>query len=601
MSRLLPQTGAASSGFSRRDFLNGALIAVGGSLAGVSPMQALAANACDGPIGLDPRALRGGNLPSTFAISHWLRDGRLTFGKTSVTIAPGCDEVSGSLAIDDDGERFDAIIVGGGLAGLSSAFHLLRARPSARVLLLEAGSYLGGNAGRDEAAPLSAPASTAGAYGAAPVDWLDDFYREIGVDWRARIVTDPGASYFFDEHAPGATPGFRGWNIDTFEQGLARTPYEPSVRADLLRLRDAVRALAEKGLTDPADESDPVHDDLSTKSLKHFLEEDLRCDPAVTEFCTTYTLTAFGGAADQVNAHSAVAFLAGEFTHGAIFTFPGGTSEIARRLQGRLAISGAPRPRIELNATALRIEPTSAAARAGATLVYFQNGAFRRVYAEKVIVAAPAQSARHLVGHFSEPARKEAWGAFHAAPLVVANVALRRAAPLLDLGLGYSQSWWGGRHFVNFIVADWIGARRADPERATVLTFYGGCSAPLDTLGEARMKLLHTPFDDYEESIRSDLARMMQGVDFDFDRDVSALFLYRWGHSMLRPQPGSLFGTVRGANGRLARAAAPRRIACAPLGPVVFAGQHVEGAPSIESALTSGRRAALQALAEVPP
>jgi len=585
----------STDGIARRDFLNGLLIAAATGGVPARALAALASGACDGPIGLDPRALRGGNLPSTFAVSHWLRDGRLTFEKDSVSLAPGCDESAGAFPILDESAAFDAIVIGGGLAGLSAAHHLLRERPRARLLILEAAPVLGGNAGRDEGAPLPGPASTAGAYGTAPAtDWLAQFYREIGVDWLAQSVPGPESSFYFDEFAPGAIAG-RRWNIDTFEEGLAHLPYDARVVADFARAREAIRILGEKGLADPADESDAALDDLSTDSLAHYLEEALRCDPIVSQFFTAYTLTAFGGTAAQVNAHSALAFLSSEFTRGSVFTYAGGTSEIARRALRLLTQRETP-PRIETNATALRIDPLSSDAGAGASVVYFQNGGFRRVSARQIILAAPAQSARHLIAHFSDAARKEAWGQFHAAPIVTANVTLRRAAPLLELGLGYSQSWWGGRHFVNYIVADWVGERRADPQRPTTLTFYGGCDAPLEALGEARMALLHTPFSDYEDSIRGDLARLMRGADFDFDRDVGALFLYRWGHSMLRPPPNFLFGSVRDASGRLDRAQGPRRIACAPLGPVVFAGQHVEGAPSIESAIGSGRRAALQAL-----
>jgi hypothetical protein len=591
---------APSDGIARRDFLNGLLIAAGGSaVAGGAPTRALATLAggsCDGPIGLDPRALRGGNLPSTFTVSHWLRDGRLRFEKGSVALAPGCDESAGPFPIVDESAGFDAIVIGGGLSGLSSAHHLLRERPRARLLILEAAPVLGGNAGRDEAPPLPGPASTAGAYGTAPsADWLAQFYRAIGVDWPAQSVPGPESSFYFDEFAPGAIAGARGWNIDTFDRGAARLPYDARLRDDFARAFETIRALGEKGVSDPADESDPALDDLSTVSLAPHLERALGCDPIVSRFFTAYTLTAFGGTAEQVNAHSAIAFLSGELTRGSVFTYPGGVSEIARRALHRLTQSETP-PRLETNATALRIDPLSSDAHAGASVVYFQNGAFRRVAARQIILAAPAQSARHLVAHFSDAARNEAWSRFHAAPIVTANVTLRRAAPLLALGLGYSQSWWGGRHFVNYIVADWMSATRADPQRTTTLTFYGGCDAPLEALGEARLTLLHTPFSDYEDSIRSDLTRLMRGADFDFDRDVGALFVYRWGHSMLRPPPDFLFGAKRDAGGRLDRAQGPRRIACAPLGPVVFAGQHVEGAPSVESAIGSGRRAARQAL-----
>lgn len=591
-----------SGEISRRDFLNGVLIASGAAVGRSAPMDALAAarEPCDGAIGLDPRVLRGGDLPSTFEIAHWMRDRRLRFESNAVTLGPGCDAFEGVFPIAEDDEQYDVIIIGGGLAGLSAAFHLLRARPSLRLLLLEAGPRLGGNAGRDDAPPLPVPASTAGAYGAAPAtDYLRDFYRTIGVDWNAQAIEYPVSNYYFDEYTPGVRPGHRGWSIDTFEQGLADVPYERRIVDDLLRTRQSIRALAEdgRGIADPADESDEKHDDLSTVSLRRYLEETLHCDPAVTDFYTIYTLTAFGGAAHQVNAHSAASFLSGEFTHDGLFTFPGGTSELARLVQRWFVTSAADRAyrlRIETNAVALRIEPSFA--RGGAKVVYFHGGGFRHVAATKVVVAAPAQSARRLVEHFADDARKAAWGEFHAAPLVVANVVLRSAAPLLDLNLGYSQSWWGGRHFMNYVVADWVDGSRHLADRQTVLTFYGGCDAPLDEFANERLKLLRTPFGDYEDSLKSDLARLMRSADFDFERDVRAVFLYRWGHSMLRPPPNWLFGDARGADGRLDRSKAPRRIAGSPLGPVYFAGQHTEGTPSVESAIGSGRRAALQAL-----
>ena len=250
------------------------------------------------------------------------------------------------------------------------------------------------------------------------------------------------------------TPGYRGWNLDTFESGLASLPCSAKIIADLQRARKAILALGEDGVTDPADESDPRHDDLSMPSFAAYLEHDLHCDPAVSDFFSAYTLTAFGGTARQVDAHSAIAFLASEFQHRGIFTFPGGTSELARRFQRWLLRDEPQAPRVELNAMALRVETGSRA-----SVVYVRDRGFRRVVADRIIVAAPPQIARYLVDPIVDAARREAWRRFHAAPIAVANVVIRRAAPLLDLGLGYSQSWWGGRHFVNYTVADWVGAR----------------------------------------------------------------------------------------------------------------------------------------------
>lgn len=113
------------------------------------------------------------------------------------------------------------------------------------------------------------------------------------------------------------------------------------------------------------------------------------------------------------------------------------------------------------------------------------------------------------------------------------------------------------------------------------------------------MKLLSTPFGDYEKSLKDDLSRVMRGTGFDFDRDVSAVFIYRWGHSMILPTTKSVFGNVHGPEGRLIRDKAPRRIACRPLGPISFAGQYTEGSPSVESGIASGHRVALELLARL--
>jgi hypothetical protein len=59
----------------------------------------------------------------------------------------------------------------------------------------------------------------------------------------------------------------------------------------------------------------------------------------------------------------------------------------------------------------------------------------------------------------------------------------------------------------------------------------------------ARLQLLQTPFADYEYTLRADLHRALAGTDFDFDRDVTAIYVYRWGHGMVMPTLGFPFGT----------------------------------------------------------
>jgi hypothetical protein len=128
------------------------------------------------------------------------------------------------------------------------------------------------------------------------------------------------------------------------------------------------------------------------------------------------------------------------------------------------------------------------------------------------------------------------------------------------------------------------------------LTVYGGNERPAHEMRDERHRLMTTSFGDYEDSLRDDLSRVLAGSGFDFGRDVLGIFLYRWGHGMLMPVPGHAFGApVSGPSG-LTRTPAPRHLARARLGRISFAGQDVEGAPSVECALASGRRAATEAL-----
>jgi spermidine dehydrogenase len=114
----------------RRDFLNGTALAIG---AGLTPAVALAAD----PGRYYPPALTGlrGQHPGSFEVAHgFAREGR-TFGVTDAPIE----------------ERYDLVVVGGGISGLSAAWFYRRAvGPQARILILDNHDDFGGHAKRNE-------------------------------------------------------------------------------------------------------------------------------------------------------------------------------------------------------------------------------------------------------------------------------------------------------------------------------------------------------------------------------------------------------------------------------------------------------------------
>ena len=123
----------------RRNFLNGVSIALAGSALAPKEAWAMALNQ-----GFDPESAADyypptrtgmrGDHPGSFEVAHKMRDDH------------GWD-LSGSA---DTGEKYDLIIVGGGISGLSAAHFFLSNIPSGKVLILDNHDDFGGHAKRNE-------------------------------------------------------------------------------------------------------------------------------------------------------------------------------------------------------------------------------------------------------------------------------------------------------------------------------------------------------------------------------------------------------------------------------------------------------------------
>jgi hypothetical protein len=241
--------------------------------------------------------------------------------------------------------------------------------------------------------------------------------------------------------------------------------------------------------------------------------------------------------------------------------------------------------RVRQGAMVLRGDTTSS----NASVVYFLNGQFYRATAKAVIFAGQSHTARTACAQLLSSSQASAFDQVTLSPVVTANVTIRSAAPVVDLG--YDGYYWGGQYFADFVVADWVGPNRANPNRQTVLTFYGGNTLSVADQPSARVSLLTTPFSSYEDSLRADMNRILAGRNFDFDRDVVAVYLYRWGHSMVYPKPGWPFSApIMGSNGQVTRVPSARFYARQQVGRISFGAQDVESSPANESAIGAGLR-----------
>jgi hypothetical protein len=156
--------------------------------------------------------------------------------------------------------------------------------------------------------------------------------------------------------------------------------------------------------------------------------------------------------------------------------------------------------------------------------------------ARQVVLAAPAHVAAHLL-----PGLREApfLSDFQYGPWTVAN--LHVTAP--PSGRGFPLAWDNVLYesqSLGYVVATHQTLRQHEGG-PTVLTWY----YPLvgqDVRAE-RTRLLGTTLEDWQAVALADLSLAHPGLR----SQVTRLDVCRWGHAMIRPRPGFLFGTSRRA------------------------------------------------------
>ena len=289
----------------RRDFLQGAAIAALAS--GLAPELTAAAageRAAQDQPGYYPPALTGmrGSHAGSFEDAHALRDGQ--------------DRAAAPVDLD---ERYDLVVVGGGISGLSAAHFYRRAvGRNARILILDNHDDFGGHAKRNEFTTggrlLIMNGGTAGIESPTPYSPVADglmktlglypeklakasaqrsFYRDMGL----------GSAVFFDKETFGrdalVLEGRRRSGTATaraIAAFLAKTPLSRAVRRDVLAI-EAGTADYMPGMTDAQKK-----DRLSRISYRDFLLQIARADAGVIPYYQHRTDDLWGCGIDAVSA-----------------------------------------------------------------------------------------------------------------------------------------------------------------------------------------------------------------------------------------------------------------------------------------------------------
>lgn len=209
---------------------------------------------------------------------------------------------------------------------------------------------------------------------------------------------------------------------------------------------------------------------------------------------------------------------------------------------------------------------------ASLAVVDVATGALERWRAEYVVLATPKYVAPRILRPWRE-ARPAHLDAFRYGSWLVANLHLRERPASRGFPFAWDNVLYDSPS-LGYVVA--THQRLAD-RGPTVWTYY----LPLveEDQDSARRKLLALEHGEAVAAIVADLAPAHVGLERALDR----VDLWRWGHAMISPVPGFVWGPAR-------------RKAAAPLGRVGFASTDLSGVALFEEAFDHGLRAAGEAL-----
>jgi spermidine dehydrogenase len=555
---------------SRRDFLNGSLVAAGCAVA--LPAGSAIADTFTGYGGVGDYARANGNTWPVVQAAHRLRDG---------------DYSEAVIAAAQDAGQFDLVVVGGGIAGLSAAHRFRQLRgATARILILENHAMPGGEAKQNEfdvegIRLLGPQGSNDFSLPVRRSDSLtDSFFEEFALPreyewqhWDSTLKplrfardnysnmdgyqeTQVDVGYFFDQ-AQGADKPF--WCRNIWASALKETPYSDAARRDLLRWRadhDAV--------------SEAESRYLDTLTYREYLENVRGYDAAVTRMVEPMVGLLAGVSTDVACARRGRQLVEDPNLPIAL-SFPGGNSPFPRALLRALLPAALPgrdfdsllygnvdfraidsptqSVRMRLNSTALRVRHSGGNADEVA-VVYERGEQLFKVRAGQVVMASGGWVNKHLLVDMPEDLRN-AYGQFGYAPALIVNVALRQWRFLYDLDVTACR-WFDDTDGLGYccnLRQNMVTARHAPPlhpDKPAVLSFYLGlpvAGLPAATQGmAARARLMNTTYADFEVLIRRQMLRLFGASGFKPRRDIAAIVLNRWGHARLIEPPGFYYG-----------------------------------------------------------
>lgn len=613
-----------SNQITRRDFMDGVACAIVMSSAGPG-----VARTQDGTGPYPPgRTGYGGSGPNDFATAHAIRDGRrYDLGGQSIA------------------EHYDVVVIGAGIGGLATAHYLRKARPKARILILDNHDDFGGHARRNEfnvdgrfllgyggSESMEGPKRRWTRVARACVADLGVNLDRFETAFHQRLYHGLGLSsgLFFPREVYGVDRLVTGDPVRSLPSDvpanrhngrpaaafLADCPIDEAQKARLLTLYTDTRDVL-AGIS--AEEKQRL---LSKISYRDYQQRYFGLDERSLAMFGGRTLDLFACKTEAVPALAAWACELPGFqglklpvsangileTDPYIHHFPDGNASLARLFVRELIPGVAPGNNMEdivtapfdyarlddaANAVRLRLSSTVVAIAnkpAGVELLYAQSDKLTKISADHAVYCGYSAMLPYICSDLVG-AQRIAVSQQVKAPLVYVNVAIRNWRAWVNRGIHYVNNPAG---FYSHLKLDYpvsLGSYHfpTRPEEPMILHLIhvpwpaGPIKDLRSTFRAARALVYARTFQEFELHARDELSRILGAGGFDAERDIAAITVNRWGHGYAYDLD-TLYDPPEAANNP--------KVGAAPVGHIHFAGSDAAWAAYAHKAIDSAHRAA---------